>query len=188
MIAFENQRAVKMRTTFAKSQLAIIEEEILKFVFKRREQGYAITTRTLIMKASTLLPEFSIKTLDTQKLAIWRFLTNANLVYCIGTHVSQKSPLLAVSDALDFIKIVHPFLYGPSRHPKYILNMDQTAVYYSMHQKKTLETKGVRTVNLRTCKNDSERITFGVTISADADLLPSMIVFKGKCIIPFCYY
>ena len=109
-------------------------------------------------------------------------------MYRIGTHVSQKSPLETVSDALDFVEIVRPFLYGPSRHPKYILNMDQTPVYYSMHEKKTLETKGVRTVNLRTCKNDSERITVGVTISADGDLLPPTIVFKGKCRIPFYIY
>lgn len=188
MIAFENQRAVRMRTTFAKSQLVVIQEELLQFIFERREQGYAVIPRTLILKASTLLPEFSIKTLDAQKSALRRFLMKANLVYRIGTHVSQKSPLETVSDALDFVEIVRPFLYGPSRHPKYILNMDQTPVYYSMHEKKTLETKGVRTVNLRTCKNDSERITVGVTISADGDLLPPTIVFKGKCRIPFYIY
>ena len=44
------------------------------------------------------------------------------------------------------------------------LNMDQTAVYYSMHEKQTVNTKGARTVNIRTYKNDSERITVGVTI------------------------
>ena len=129
MISFDNQRSMNMRTIFAKSQLAVIEEEILKFIFERREQGYAVTPRTLSLKASALLPEFSIKTLDAKKSAIRRFLTNANLVYRISTHVSQKSPLLAVSDAIDFVEIVRPFLYGPSRHPKYILNMDQTPVY-----------------------------------------------------------
>ena len=183
MISFDNQRSMNMRTIFAKSQLAVIEEEILKFIFERREQGYAVTPRTLSLKASALLPEFSIKTLDAKKSAIRRFLTNANLVYRIGTHVSQKSPLLAVSDAIDFVEIVRPFLYGPSRHPKYILNMDQTPVYYSMHEKKTLEKKGAKTVNLRTSKNDSERITVGVTISADGDILPPTVIFKGKCII-----
>ena len=188
LIAFDNQRAMKMRKTFAKSQLAVIQDELLNFIFERREQGYAVIPRTLILKASTLLPEFSVKNLDAQKSALRRFLVKSNLVYRIGTHVSQKSPLEAVSDAQDFVEIVRPFLYGPSRHPKYILNMDQTPVYYSMHEKKTLETKGVRTVNLRTCKNDSERITVGVTISADGDLLPPTIVFKGKCIIPFYIY
>ena len=182
MIACENKTYKTMRVTYSQSQLHPIMDEILKFVFERREQGYAVTLRSLVMKASTLLPEYSVKNYEAKVSTMRRFLTHCNLVYRIGTHQSQKSPMLAVSDALDFIETMCPFLYGPSRHPKYILNMDQTPVYYSMHERRTLETKGAKTVNLHTCKNDSERITVGVTISAAGDLLPPTIVWKGKYI------
>ena len=57
------------------------------------------------------------------------FLDLHDLAYCLGTHQAQKSPILAHDDAVGFVKIMRPFLYGPSQDPKYILNMDQTPVY-----------------------------------------------------------
>ncbi len=139
-----------------------------------------MSRQSLILKASSLLPEFSVKKEEAQVSAMRRLLKKCDIVYRIGTHQSQMSPLLTVSDATDFVNTIRPFLYSPLRHPKWILNMDQTPVYYSMHEKKTLHGKGEHTVNLRTCKNDSEHITVVVTISAAGDLLPPTIVFKGK--------
>ena len=63
--------------------------------------------------------------------------------------------------------------------------MDQTPVFYSMHDEYTLEKKGVRTVNVRTAKNESSRITVAVTISANGDILTPMIIFKGKRFLCF---
>ena len=162
------------------SQLKKVETELLNFIFARREQGCAIKFSSVVMKASKLLPEFSVKTITAKDAAVRRFLKSHDLVYRIGTHVSQKSPKLAEDDAADFVKTICPFLYGPSRHPSFILNMDQTLVYYSMQEKKSLHKKGARTVNVRTSKNESERITVAMTISAAGDLLQPTIVFKGK--------
>ena len=127
------------------SQLKPIEdEELLRFIFERREQGIPITRQAVVMKASKLLPEFSVKTYTAKYAAVRRFLKKNNIVYRIGTHVSQKAPELAAADAADFVKTIRPFLHGPSRHPSFILNMDQTPVYYSMHETRTLATKGQR--------------------------------------------
>lgn len=162
------------------SQLKPIEDELLRFIFERREQGIPITRQAVVMKASKLLPEFSVKTYTAKYAAVRRFLKKNNIVYRIGTHVSQKAPELAAADAADFVKTIRPFLHGPSRHPSFILNMDQTPVYYSMHEKRTLATKGQRSVNVRTSQKETERITVAVTISAGGDLLAPTIVFKGK--------
>lgn len=163
-----------------KSQLMEIEDELLKFIFERREQGFAVSRKAVVMKASKLLPMFSVKSNMAKYSAVRRFLNKHDLVYRVGTHVSQKDPHLTVEAASDFVKTIRPFLYGPSRHPSFILNMDQTPVFYSMHKKSTLATKGSRSVNLRTSKNESERITVAVTISAAGDLLQPTIVFKGE--------
>jgi len=162
------------------SQLKVIEDELLQFIFERREQGFGVTRGAVVMKASKLLPEFAVKSLEARSSAVRRWLKSHDLVNRIGTHVSQKAPSLAADEAADFVNIIRPFLNGPSRDPRFILNMDQTPVFYSMHEKHTLNVKGARTVNLRSCKNDSERITVAVTISAAGDLLQPTIVFKGK--------
>ena len=167
----------------AKSQLEHITDELLQFIFERREQGISVSRRTVILKASKLNPEFSVKS-DTAKYAtVRRFLNKHVLVYRIGTHVSQKAPELAHVEATDFVKTIRPFLYGPSRDRRWILNMDQTPVFYSMHEKFTLNKKGEQTVNVRSSKNESERITVAVTTSAAGDLLAPTIVFKGECLL-----
>ena len=132
------------------------------------------------MKASKLLPEFSAKSSTAKYAAMHRFLKKNDLVYCIGTHMSQKAPKLAAADVSDFVKVIQPFLHGPSHHPSFILNKDQTPVYYSMHKKHTLAKKGDQTVNVRTSQKETECITFAVTISAAGDLLAPTIMFKDK--------
>lgn len=99
------------------SQLAPIAEELLRFIFERREQGIPISRSTVVMKASKLIPEFSAKSSTAKYAAVRRFLKRNDLVYRIGTHVSQKAPELAAADASDFVKVIRPFLQGPSRLP-----------------------------------------------------------------------
>ncbi len=149
--------------------------ELLQFIFARRTQGVAVSRHTVVLKASKLLPAFSAKTTTAKYAAVGRFLTVHNLVCRIGTHVSQKAAELAHDEATDFVKVIHPFLRGPSRDPRWILNMDQTPVFYSMHKKYTLNVKCARTVNLRCSKNESERITVAVAISAAGDLLANSV-------------
>lgn len=52
--------------------------------------------------------------------------------------MSQKALELAEADATNFVKTIWPFLNDPSHDLRSILNMDQTPVYYLMHEKCTL--------------------------------------------------
>ena len=58
--------------------------------------------------------------------------------------------------------------------------MDQTPVYQAMDEGRTIDVVGVRTVNLCTSANDSQRVTIAVTITASGKQLKSTIVFKGE--------
>ena len=78
------------------------------------------------------------------------------------------------------MNLVHALLLGPHRDRRFILNMDQTPVYFCMTRKRTLEVVGVKTVHIRTSTNDTKRATVAVTIAADGTVLPSVVVFKGK--------
>ncbi len=62
-------------------------------------------------------------------------------------------------EALAHLEVQVPRVNNLCRHQDFILNMDQTPVYQAMDEGRTIDVVGVRTVNLRTSANDSQRIT-----------------------------
>ena len=134
----------------------------------------------LAVKASVMCPVFNAKTFVAKMSAVWRFMQENSLVYRMGTHESQHRPEEVAKEAADFMSLMRPILKGPHRDWHYILNMDQTPVYFSMSKKRTLEIAGAKIVYIRTSTNDTKRATVAVTIAADGTLLPSTMVFKGK--------
>jgi hypothetical protein len=98
----------------------------------------------------------------------------------MGTHVAQRDPDEVRGEAGDYMNSVRPLLEGDHRDRRFILNMDQTPVYFSMNPKKTLEVIGKKTVHIRSSTNDTKRATVAVTIAADGTVLPAVVVFKGK--------
>jgi len=58
-----------------------IEGPLLRYIFEQHEQGMAVTTFDLAIKASTLSPEFSVKHFVARHSAIKRFLSAHSLVY-----------------------------------------------------------------------------------------------------------
>lgn len=102
------------------------------------------------------------------------------LVYRMGTHMSQRHPEEVEEEATNFLNEVRTKVIGPHRDKRWIINMDQTLVYFTMNQKTTLNTVGARTVHVHTSTNDTKRATVAVTITASGHLLPAVTVFKGK--------
>ncbi len=92
----------------------------------------------------------------------------------------QRKPDEVSAEAKDYMRLICPFLVGPHHERCFILNMDQTPVYFAMNAKRTLELVGTRTIHIRTSPHDNKRATVAVTITADGTVLPSMVIFKGK--------
>ena len=91
----------------------------------------------------------------------------------MGTHESQRKPEEVEGEAKDYMHLIRPFVIGNNRDPRFILNMDQTPVYFLMNAKCTLELIGKKTIH-------TKRETVVVTIAGDGTVLPSVVVFKGK--------
>ena len=68
----------------------------------------------------------------------------------------------------------------PGRDKRFIINMDQTPVFFSMTPKTTLDERGTRSVNVRASTGSTMRITVAVAVTAAGGTLPLMIVYKGK--------
>jgi len=161
-------------------QLKGIEEPLLRFIFEMREQGMSVSILMVIVKASSISAEFNSKTFVAKYSAVRRFILGHSFVYRMGTHVAQRDPEEVRGEATDYMNLVRPLMKGEHRDLRFILNMDQTPVYFSMCPKKTLEIVGTSTVHIRSSTSDTKRATVAVTIAADGTILPSVVVFKGK--------
>jgi hypothetical protein len=161
-------------------QLKSIEPDLLRAIFEHREQGMKVDYFLIVMKASTLSSVFNEKSFTAQCSTANCFMCIHSFVYRMGTHESQHKPEEVQEEATDYMRLIRPFLIGNHRDPRFILNMDQTPVYFLMNAKRTLELIGKKTIHIRTSTYDTKRATVAVTITGDGTVLPSVVVFKGK--------
>ena len=98
----------------------------------------------------------------------------------VGTHEAQRSPVELAADALDFMQHICPEEFEQNCNPKFIVNMDQTPILFTCHSKKTLEWKGMKSVNICTSTNDTKRATMAISECADDSKLPPMLLFRGS--------
>jgi hypothetical protein len=117
-------------------QLESVKEELLAWIFKRREMGLVLSTLSVIIKACCLLPLMEQKSALVRYFVTCCFLKKHLLVYRMGTKVSQCPPGEVCQEAQEFQDFICPMLQGPERDLRWIINMDQTPVFFSMHPKK----------------------------------------------------
>jgi hypothetical protein len=98
----------------------------------------------------------------------------------MGTHLCQCKPEEVEAEASNYMHLICTLLFGPHHDQRFILNMDQTPVYFLMSTNRTLEIVGKRTIHIRTSTNDTRQATVAVRIVGDSTVLPSMIIFKVK--------
>jgi hypothetical protein len=60
----------------------------------------------------------------------------------MDTHTSQRPPVKVKNKAFDFMQFMRLILSGSNCDWRFIINMDQTPVYFTMNAKKTLEVIG----------------------------------------------
>jgi hypothetical protein len=75
-------------------------------------------------------------------MAISCFLMKNGLTHRVATHKAQRLPGKVRAVALSHLEVQVPLAIDPSCHQDYVLNMDQTPVYYSMDQEYTINFVG----------------------------------------------
>jgi hypothetical protein len=93
---------------------------------------------------------------------------------------SPSKPEEVDAESGEFMQMMCMVVVGPHCDPRFVINMDQTPVYFSMMPKKTLELVGAKMVHVWSLTNDTKRATVMVTIMANDMVLPLMMIFKGK--------
>ena len=162
------------------SVLAPLENQLMRWFFELREQGFIISVRLFTLKACELSAAFRRKTERAKYLAVRRFLVSNKIVLQAITHECQRPPQMLRQEALDFIASIRPKVNAPNRDNRFVLNMDQTPIFFDMSSGRTLSQTGERTVNGRTSSSSTLRVTVAVTLTASGEMLKNLIVFKGK--------
>ena len=161
------------------SSLAQYEAILMQWFYEMRQKGMAVSIRLISLRVCQLDSDFRRKGPQTRYGIVRRFLRAHNIVYRAATHEAQKAPQETQDAAKAFVLSLVPTMRAPNRQLCHILNMDQTPVYFSMTPKTTLETRGVRTVNVRSSSGSTMRVIVAVTVTAGGDLLTPLLVFKG---------
>jgi hypothetical protein len=176
-----------------KNQLDCIGAELLAFVENLRESGYSISRKMLVAQATNILgsdSSFSSKTYAARPQSVSRWMRKNNLTIRSGTHQAQAPPQTVTTSAANFfVNVAWPAvsLDQPHRHKDFIINMDETPVFFSMHPTKSVDKIGTKTINICIAKYAGQRATVAVCFTASGVQLKSMIIFKGERSFSFCY-
>jgi hypothetical protein len=73
-------------------QLKPLEQALLRYIFEYPKQGMTVHTFDLVVKASSLSPEFNAKHFVARCSAAKWFMHVHLLVYRMGTHQTQSKP------------------------------------------------------------------------------------------------
>ena len=68
-------------------------------------------------------------------------------------------------------------------HFRVIGNMDGTPLYFDVVPSKVITKKGTNSVIVRTTGSEKRQLTTILSVTSDSDVLPAMVVFKGKCLL-----
>ena len=109
-----------------------------------------------------------------------RLLRRNGVVIRSKTHEAQTHPSEKMAEGRVFVARIVPSINQPNRHQSFLANMDQTPIFFSMTPNTTLETAGVRTVNVRPSSGSTTRLTLAVFVTAAGEVLTPYIRYKGK--------
>ena len=163
------------------SQLESVKDELLQFIFSKREQGVNVRHTLVACRASGILREtFGKKSCNAKLKSVARFMKKHNYVYHRVTNEAQKSLKEVSDEAKAFLEEARLLLVGPHRDMRWIFNMDQTPLHFSYQSLRTIEKRGKKTINVRKSSSQTKRATAALTVTAAGDFLSPMIIFKGK--------
>jgi hypothetical protein len=116
-------------------QLKPLEEELLKYTFKQHEQGIKVSTLCIFVLASNLFTAFGKKDFVAKCSAIKHFLHAHLLANRMSMHICQRKLEEVEAEASNYMRLIRPLLFGPHCNRCFILNMDQTPVFFDEHKK-----------------------------------------------------
>jgi hypothetical protein len=94
--------------------------------------------------------------------------------------MSQRLPDDFVEKLENFRSYVSTAIDEHAVRADHLINMDEVPLTFDIPMSRSVEVKGVKTVNIRTTGHEKSRFTVVLACSASGAKLPPMIIFKRK--------
>ena len=155
---------------------------LLDWIEKRRKNLGGVLRLSLRTEAKRRSREILGQNTDFKASPGWctRFMQRHDLVIRLKTKISQKLPDQLREELNDFQSFVYRQRTENSFDLACIANMDETPMQSDMPSSRTIESKGAKTVQIRTTGNEKNGFTLVLTCMADGTKLKPMLIFKRK--------
>ena len=155
------------------------EEELLQWVLEQRDLHLAVTVQNIIDQAVTVIQPINPSFKGTRGWA-QKFIRRNDLVIRAKTSIAQKLPAALEQKMTAFLRSVREARLQ-CHYPKELIgNMDETPMYFDMASNTSVDRRGEKTISIRTTGAEKRHLTVVLSATADGQMLPPMIIFKGK--------
>ena len=153
------------------------DDKILKWVLQQRDMHIPVSRAAIQEHARK---ECGIEGFKASDGWLRHFMRRHQLSLRCRTSMSQKLPADLEDKVSSFTKFVRELRIEDDFEDDFIVNMDETPVFFDIVPSKTVNQMGSKSVIVRTSGSDKRHITVMLAITASGKVLPTMIIFKGK--------
>ena len=139
-----------------------------------------ITTFSLYLKLLELWPDRKNKSKHTNYVLIYRILVRHCYTFRTPKHYGQLLKKEAFEEVSIFLNEIRNNRIANGFSDSIIWNMDETPIFLNMPITKTIVKRGSKQVIVKTQGQEKCRVTVILTILAEGDKLPPLIIFKAK--------
>ena len=156
-----------------------VDEELLVWILKMRDLQMPISRADIQIKGKELIsphcPNFA-----ASEGWLQRFMRRNKLVLRAKTSLAQRLPAQLEEKITQFYTKLQQVQQHESYPFCFIGNMDETPVYFDLVSNKVVDRKGAKDCRVITTGAEKRHVTVVLTVMADGQMPPPMIIFKGK--------
>ena len=161
-----------------------IEENLLEWIFDRRDKGLRVSRKLIAIKAKKFQEEKqkddpNIKTLVFSAGWLTQVMKRNGLSIRRRTTQAQKTPDQLIDKLSAYILKLRRLRKQMNYELKNIIAMDETAIWNDMISNTTVEKSGAHSVNMKTTGHEKSKITVCLTATADGAKKKPFFVFRG---------
>lgn len=159
-----------------------LENDLELWVNENRENGYTVTRNGIRIQALKWAKAHPDKSNNFTATVSWcsRFMKRKNLVLRQKTKIAQKLPADLDEKITNFHKYVIELRKGYDYLQCQIGNMDEVPCFFDMLSNKTVDTKGRKTILVKSTGHEKTKFTVVLSCLADGTKLKPMVIFKRK--------
>lgn len=157
-----------------------LEIQIKNWITNHRSNGISVSTKMIIFEARQWASANGIDDFTGSTAWCYRFMKRHGLSMRTKTSLAQKMPIDYENKIINF----HRFIISARRkfnfHFNQIANMDEVPLTFDVPSNRTVDSKGTKSVTIKTTGHEKTHYTVVLTCCADGSKLTPMLIFKRK--------